>query len=42
MVKAGVGQVQTQGVLEVDPTAHRIGGLTVGKSFGKLHHRDQR
>jgi hypothetical protein len=42
VVKARVGEVQTEGVLEVDPTAHRIGGLPIGKAFSKLHQRDQR
>jgi hypothetical protein len=40
MVKARVAEFQPEGILEVDAAAHRIDGLTVGKSFSKLHHGD--
>ena len=42
MIKTGVAEFQAKGILEVDASSHRIGGLAIGKSFGKLHHGDQR
>jgi hypothetical protein len=41
VVKAGVGQLQAQGVLPVDPAADRVGGLPVGQSLDELQHRGQ-
>ncbi len=41
MVKAGIGQVQGQKGLPVDPRANHVGRLTVGKAFAELHQRDQ-
>ena len=35
-VKAGVGQLQAQGVLPVQPSPHRVGGLPVGEALDKL------
>jgi len=31
MVKARVAEFQAQSILEVDPAAHRIGSLAIGK-----------
>lgn len=42
MVEAGVGQVQAEGVLPVQPAAHRVRRLAVGQPFHELQHRDQR
>jgi hypothetical protein len=42
MVEAGVGQLQAEGILPVQPAAHRIRRLAVGQPFHELQHRDQR
>jgi hypothetical protein len=41
-VEACVVQLQAQGILPVDPRAHRVGGLVVGEVLGELQERDQR
>ena len=41
-IEAGVGQLKAQRVLPVDPPAHRVGGLAVGKVLGELQHGDHR
>ena len=41
-VKPGVGQLQTQQILPVNPTAHGIGRLAVGEIFGELQQRHHR
>ena len=40
-VEARVGQFEPEGVLPVDPTAHRVGGLAVGEALFELHHGDE-
>lgn len=40
-VKARVGQGQRQGILPVDPAAHRLGRLTVGQALGELEQGHQ-
>ena len=42
VIKTGAARFQAQGILEVDASSHRIGGLTIGKSESLLHHGDQR
>ncbi len=41
-IKPGITQLQSQGVLPIDATAHRLGGLSVRESLQKLEDRDQR
>ena len=41
-VKPGVGQLQAQQLLSVNPTAHGIGRLAVGEIFGELQQRHHR
>ena len=40
-VKARILKLQAQGVLQVDPTAHRLGRLPVGQVLEELKHGDQ-
>jgi hypothetical protein len=42
VVEAGVGQVQGEQVLPVDPCPYRLRGLPVGQVLPELHQRDQR
>jgi len=41
-IKAGIAQLQSQAILPIDATAHRLGGLSVRESLQKLEDRDQR
>ena len=42
MVEAGVGQLEPEQVLPVDPRPHRLGGLPVGQVLAELQEGDQR
>ena len=42
VVEAGVGQLQPEQVLPVDPRPHRLGGLPVGQVLAELQDGDQR
>lgn len=41
-IKASITQLQSQGVLPIDATAHRLGGLSIRESLQKLEDRHQR
>jgi hypothetical protein len=40
-VEAGIGQLQPEDVLPVDPGAHRLGGPSVGEVLAELQQGDQ-
>ncbi len=40
-MKAGVGQLQREGVFPINRPAHGIGSLAVGQAFQKLEDGDQ-
>ncbi len=40
-VEPGVGQIQAQRILPVDPPPDRVGRLPVAQPLGELQHRDQ-
>jgi hypothetical protein len=42
VIKTGVGQVEGEQIFPVDPTADRLGRLTVAQPLAELHQRDQR
>ena len=42
MVKAGIAEVQTEGVFPGQPITHGISRLTIRQAFHKLEQRDQR
>jgi hypothetical protein len=42
VVKSHIGQFQTQSILPVQSTAHRIGSLTIGQILPELEDGDQR
>src|SRR5580692_9986366 len=41
MIKARIVEFQAQHILPIDASADGIGGLPIGKPFGKLHDADQ-
>jgi len=41
-VEPGIRQLESEGILPVDPSAHGIGGLAVAEMLKELQHRDQR
>src|SRR3954467_11515982 len=41
VVEAGIGQVQGQQILPVDPSSDRLSGLAVAQALAKLQERDQ-
>src|SRR5205823_13323687 len=40
-VKARIGQIQAERILDINPRANRISSLSVSESFGVLDHRHQ-
>jgi len=40
-IEARIGQLEGQGVLPVDPAAHRVGSLAVGEPFELLHDQNE-
>ena len=42
MIKTGVGELEGEQVFPVDPTADRLGCLTVAQPLAELHERNQR
>ena len=42
VIKAGIVEGESKGVLPIDPGADRIGRLAVGEVFGELEEGDQR
>src|SRR5262245_465768 len=41
-MEAWISKIQTQSILPVNATAHRVRGCTVRQVFGKLHDRNER
>ncbi|GAA2351718.1 hypothetical protein SVIO_002180 [Streptomyces violaceusniger] len=41
VVEAGIGQLQAEQVLHIDPGPHRVRGLAVGEVLGELQDTDQ-
>ena len=42
VIEAGIGQIERQEVLPIDPATDRLGRLPVAQPFAELHQRDQR
>jgi hypothetical protein len=40
VVEARIGELQSQGILPVDTTAHGVRSLTIGQGVSKLHDGD--